>query len=141
VVLWLPGAAPSVRAARHGARAFVDGAKLVDPDGGVELVVSELATNAVTAVGGDGGVQIRVGFELLAPGFVKVTVWDPTSARPRRRPGLAADPMALGGRGLFLVDAYASIWGVLPQELGKSVWARVPVGLPPWWSAAPNPEP
>jgi anti-sigma regulatory factor (Ser/Thr protein kinase) len=131
---WLPGAASSVAAARDAARGFVAAARLEDPERGVDLVVSELVTNAVAQVDGCGA-QVRLGLELLLPGHVRVTVWDPISGQPRR-PQRMADTWAETGRGLILVGAYASAWGTRPEELGKSVWADVPVLAPAWWRPA-----
>jgi hypothetical protein len=35
------------------------------------------------------------------------------------------DDTAIDGRGMFLVDALSQKWGVEPNELGKTVWARI----------------
>ncbi len=131
---WLPGAAPSVAVARETARGFVASSRLQDPERGVDLVVSELMTNAVMQVA-DCGAQVRLGLEVLLPGHVRVTVWDPISDQPQR-PARMADTWAETGRGLMLVGAYASAWGVVPEELGKSVWADVPVLAPALWRPA-----
>ncbi len=119
-------------AARDAARGFVAAARLEDPERGVDLVVSELVTNAVAQVDGSSA-QVRLGLELLLPGHVRVTVWDPISGQPCR-PQRMADTWAETGRGLILVGAYASAWGVASEELGKSVWAAVAVLAPAWWS-------
>lgn len=99
----------------------------------VELVVSELVTNAVQAsVDRDGRprytpdsglacVHLRLSTDGLA---ALIEVWD-ESARPPTpiQPGLTEE----GGRGLMLVDSLTERWGWnLPQSgRGKVVWALV----------------
>ncbi|MER8042145.1 ATP-binding protein [Streptomyces sp. NPDC094032] len=84
-----------------------------------ELVVAELASNAVT----HGRVQGR-DFELrvtLAVDHVRVEVSD---ARGERAP--EPDPYPdEHGYGLHLVDALATAWGVKGRSVGKTVWATV----------------
>ncbi len=111
----------AVRGAREFALgALDDGVDLAADEGFVErvlLVVSELATNAVlhartpfvVRMSGDGG-------------SVRVAVFDTSDGRPE--PG-SPDPAAVTGRGLGIVDALASAWGVEPAEGGKWVWAEL----------------
>ncbi|WP_411101458.1 ATP-binding protein [Streptomyces sp. cmx-4-9] len=91
------------------------------PTDGPELVVAELAANAVT----HGRVPGR-GFRIelaLSCGVLRIEVVDTRGDRvPRFRD---ADGGAEGGRGLVLVEAVADRWGVdrgLPP--GKTVWAE-----------------
>lgn len=121
-----PGAVPC---ARHHARQLLwdRGLKeLIEP---VELVVSEIVTNAVRVSGGpdrhaskaDDGPVIRLWVSVEQRGAL-VLVWDVSSARPHRRdPG----PEAEIGRGLLLVDMLTTAWGSfeLAGEPGKVVWA------------------
>ena len=88
------------------------------PDVGscLELVVSELATNAVR--------HARTAYEVavrLVP-VMRVEVTD-GSATP---PVLAQpDLRALGGRGLIMVDHCAHEWGTTIVHGGKIVWAEL----------------
>ncbi|MER5401433.1 ATP-binding protein [Streptomyces sp. NPDC002599] len=109
----------------------------------VELIVAELAANAVT----HGGVPGRDAELRLArhdgEGLVRVEVSD---VRGERLPVLAADahgaPLPDRGRGLVLVGALAEEWGVTerPGGPGKTVWAVVTTGpaLRPAPSVAPS---
>lgn len=82
-----------------------------------ELVVSELATNALRHGGGD----VRVGVR-CDDSEIRIEVADSSPAPPRPRTPPPDDP---GGRGMLVVDAVADAWGV---ELvaggagGKVVW-------------------
>jgi anti-sigma regulatory factor (Ser/Thr protein kinase) len=92
----------------------------------VVLVASELVGNAVVhtaADPADSAKPLSVSWE-LEPGAVVVRVADGSGDPPvRRRPGVGNT----GGRGLAIVAAIASDWGVHRGERGKQVWARVPV--------------
>lgn len=111
----LPGQPESARAARgivhealaeHGAPEWAEVA---------ELLVSELATNAIVHAGAPFEVLIRV-----APQEVWVGVIDPDASPVRRS---RAAPDAPGGRGLMLVDLMASRWGTEPlAPHHKMVW-------------------
>ena len=83
----------------------------------VELLVSEVATNAL--VHGAGDVRVRV---LPRDGVVRVEVDDDSPVLPVAR---SAGPTAEGGRGLALVTALSSSWGVVPRDEGKTVWFEV----------------
>ena len=112
----LPPDATSSRVARQrvvAALASWDASELADP---VELLVSELVTNAVSHVGA--GVRLRV--ERL-PAGVRVRVFDDGDASvptPRHR----VPPDAPTGRGLLIVDNLADRWGVEATDAGKQVW-------------------
>ncbi|MEU0741030.1 ATP-binding protein [Streptomyces sp. NPDC006134] len=91
----------------------------------VELVVAELAANAVT----HGRVPGRdAELRLIRDGEVRVRV-EVSDVRGERLPGPAPEgaPLADGGRGLVLVAALAEEWGVArrPGAPGKTVWAVV----------------
>ncbi|HET6915128.1 MAG TPA: ATP-binding protein, partial [Acidimicrobiales bacterium] len=82
----------------------------------VRLVTSELVTNAVTHA----GTEVTVSIEQNAA-VVTLTVQDGSSLVPRMSPD---DLWAPSGRGLMLVAALSSDWGVLTGSAGfKSVWA------------------
>lgn len=80
----------------------------------VVLLTSELVTNAVL----HGRSEVCVEIEATGLG-VRVSVIDENSRRPVI---VAEDPDALDGRGLALVDALASRWGVEERRIGKAVW-------------------
>jgi anti-sigma regulatory factor (Ser/Thr protein kinase) len=80
----------------------------------VLLLTSELVTNAVRHGIGPVGVHLVRG-----DGVVRVGVEDQSPRWPVLRP---IDRDALNGRGLFLVDAMATDWGVLAGDAGKTVW-------------------
>jgi anti-anti-sigma factor len=84
----------------------------------VQVIVTELAGNAVR--------HARTSFELTlrcSARFVHVRVHD-RSSHPARLRG-PASPDAEAGRGLMLVDAFATAWGSRPTRDGKVVWATV----------------
>ena len=107
------------------ARRFVDGvlaqwdcrALLED----VQLLVSELVTNAVVHARSDAQVAVR-----LLPDALRIEVVDagdvPLPSADGRPP---KDASAESGRGLFLVESLARAWGVERIEGGKSVWFEV----------------
>lgn len=106
------------------------------PEGGelggrAALIVSELASNAVThghVPGRDFEVRLT-----LTPAVMHIEVTDGRtgSGPPAGRGALApARPGAESGRGLVLVDALADRWGVETRTPapGKTVWAEVDRG-------------
>jgi len=78
------------------------------------LLASELITNAVTH--GLGPVRITVGAN---HGRIHVAVSDASSEPPQR---LDLGVEAASGRGVQLLEALATRWGVDPASPGKSVW-------------------
>jgi anti-sigma regulatory factor (Ser/Thr protein kinase) len=80
-----------------------------------ELLTDELVTNAIVHVGSKSYLSVRA-----AEGVVRVEVSDPDD----RLPSIAApDADALGGRGLVIVNGFASAWGVeRATDGGKTVW-------------------
>ncbi|WP_329324645.1 ATP-binding protein [Streptomyces luteogriseus] len=82
----------------------------------VELVLTELTSNALRHAS-SGDVSIRL---LVAPESVTIQVKDTTSSPAvLRRVG----PLEESGRGLFLVDALSSAWGV--SDAGTTTWCRL----------------
>jgi two-component sensor histidine kinase len=79
----------------------------------VELLVSELATNALRH--GRGDIRLR----LLMDATLVCEVWDNGYAQPRRRRASDTDE---GGRGLQLVSLLADRWGSRRTPSGKTVW-------------------
>jgi anti-sigma regulatory factor (Ser/Thr protein kinase) len=92
----------------------------LSPDGRLELLTSELVTNAVVhgAVGEAESVLVWVG--VRDDGTVMVEVWDEgaTGVEPA-----VSEPEwhTVGGRGMLLVDALASRWGTR-YEGARCVW-------------------
>ena len=129
----MPGAVPSARL--HARLVITEWglAKLADT---VELVVSELVTNAVHASEDLAGSRFKGRWSPGPPPVrlwlqtdhtrVLVQVWDGSDRMPQlREPDLAAE----NGRGLFLVTTLSARYGSYPLEgsSGKVVWAEVGV--------------
>ncbi|WP_225799356.1 SpoIIE family protein phosphatase [Streptomyces sp. NK15101] len=109
----LPREPRSVGRARELARAQLaawDLEPLVDT---VELLVSELVTNALRY--GEGEIRLR----LLRDRTLVCEVWDSGLVQPRRRRARDTDE---GGRGLQLVGLLSSSWGSRRTPRGKTVW-------------------
>jgi anti-sigma regulatory factor (Ser/Thr protein kinase) len=100
----------------------------------VELLVSEIITNAVHASAGPAGRQrgeataddaSTLLFWLAADGErALIQIWDCCEAKPQRRESATSDER---GRGLLLVEALSDEWGsyVPSGWAGKVVWALV----------------
>ncbi|WP_435057718.1 ATP-binding protein [Streptomyces sp. bgisy060] len=93
--------------------------------GDIRLVVSELATNALTH-----GSDSEHGFLVrLEPddGGVRLEVHDSRDLHQPLTGPACPDPEAETGRGLVIVDALAARWGIDPrQPFGKIVWSHFP---------------
>lgn len=113
----LPRDLSSARAARR----FVERAALAWGAGGLQdtlaLLATELVANAVRH--GDGDIDITV---RITADSVRVEVRDSSETAPAVG-SLISDHEH--GRGLALVDALASTWGVEPTLDGKSVWFEI----------------
>ena len=96
--------------------------------GPATLITSELVSNAILHAGTD--------FQLTATvrgSYLHLGVRDGSSRPPRMPPVDVSGqrPLPDHGRGLFLVDIYATAWGSDPSGDGKLVWATlraVPIG-------------
>ncbi|AWI30774.1 PAS domain S-box protein [Streptomyces sp. ICN441] len=109
----LPREPRSVGRARELARAQL-GAWELDPlVDTVELLVSELVTNALRY--GEGEIRLR----LLRDRTLVCEVWDAGLVQPRRRRARDTDE---GGRGLQLVGLLSAAWGSRRTPRGKTVW-------------------
>jgi anti-sigma regulatory factor (Ser/Thr protein kinase) len=86
----------------------------------IELVVSELATNAVRA----GCVEFSVTVS-ADHGLVRIAVTDAAEGTPTLMHAAFDD---VHGRGLAIVSALAGRWGVSPSGGEKQVWAEFPIG-------------
>jgi anti-sigma regulatory factor (Ser/Thr protein kinase) len=107
--------------ALHDVRRFVRDALApwLDDEGlaDAEIVVSELATNAVRHARS----PFRVGVS-VAPAAIRIAVRDATFALPER---VGPEGVPVGGRGIVLVVALARDWGAIPEPDGKTVWAEI----------------
>ena len=83
------------------------------------LVVTELVTNAIT----HGGSAFRLQLSRTAGAF-RIEVIDDGEGTPEPQP---QDTEAEGGRGIMLVDAMSSSWGVENVPRGKLVWAEIAI--------------
>jgi anti-sigma regulatory factor (Ser/Thr protein kinase) len=129
------GALPTaVPCARLHARQVVWEWQLSHLAAAVELVVSEITTNAVRA---SASLTASRFAGKWAPGTppvrlwlysdrerILIRVWDGNDQMPARQD---ADPSAEGGRGLLLVESLAADWGAsrLANSSGKVVWALI----------------
>lgn len=105
--------------AREAVRRFAGSSVADDVTSTAELLASELVTNAV--VHGLGGITLTMQYDEHG---LAVTVHDDEPSPPVIP---APHPLSLGGRGLRLVDGFASAWGVTPDVdgAGKGVWFRL----------------
>ncbi len=85
----------------------------------VELIVSELVTNSVRA----DSPTVHVALSLTEAKLL-VSVGDAAAGWPEPREAGIHDT---GGRGLPLVSAISSSWGVRMLATGKTVWAELDV--------------
>jgi anti-sigma regulatory factor (Ser/Thr protein kinase) len=92
----------------------------------VELLVSELVTNAVNATAPVAGpvrppVRLRLSSDRVQ---VLIEVWDPSDRVPVP---VEPAPTAESGRGLFLIGALSARWDwyLTPRWGGKVVWCEV----------------
>jgi anti-sigma regulatory factor (Ser/Thr protein kinase) len=86
----------------------------------LKLVATELVTNAVRHSGTKDRIVVFV--RVREPSLLlKVCDRGPGVERGPARP----DPMAEGGRGLFLIDALASKWGTSRTEIDGQGWSCV----------------
>ncbi|GAP53431.1 ATP-binding protein [Streptomyces azureus] len=88
----------------------------------VQLRVSELLANVINHVGEETPVTLRLISTPDDGTRVEVTDPDPYTWVVLRRPGAQDE----AGRGLMLLDAMATRWGVTEDVRGKTVWCEVP---------------
>ena len=84
----------------------------------VKLLISEMVTNAVVHAGSDVDVCVQ-----LTDRVVRVSVFDDSPQQPVVKRAAAEET---SGRGMALVDAMSSGWGVEPTFKGKRVWFELP---------------
>ncbi|WP_159326975.1 ATP-binding protein [Streptomyces tendae] len=124
--LRLPHDPRAARVARMTVRAALGGHGRHGVLDSVELLASELVTNAYRHTRGPCSLRLTA----LSDGRLRVGVWDSSP----HVPAPFAEPQgdAESGRGLRLVQAYADSWGgwslgddVLPRGAGKLLWFEV----------------
>jgi CheY-like chemotaxis protein/anti-sigma regulatory factor (Ser/Thr protein kinase) len=94
------------------------GCSITDDD--AELVATELVTNALVHASARCELRVR-----LAGGVLHIEVEDRGGGTPDLQ---AADERAEHGRGLLIVSALSTAWGVDTRPPGgKRVWAQIPV--------------
>jgi anti-sigma regulatory factor (Ser/Thr protein kinase) len=112
----------SAGAARRFVRDVLNRWREFDGEEPVLLCTDELVTNAIVHVASEIEVVVR-----RAADVIRVEVHDRSVRPPLRR---MVGPDSESGRGLALVEALSSRWGVLPEPLGKAVWFEVPCLVP-----------
>jgi serine/threonine-protein kinase RsbW len=119
------GSRASITEARRFVTYFLQRLPVVDT---AELIVSELATNAIhhSASGRFGG-RFAVNLH-VQPDRLWIGVLDQGGDQI---PQLCNyPPEALGGRGLLLVATLATTWGVTGDDRGRTVWVILPLPRP-----------
>ena len=126
----LPATARSVVAARRVLRELLGAWGAPQDREDAELLATELVANVVDHVGGEESLTLEVD---LADDWLRIGVVDGSAVRPvvQELSGVRAR-----GRGMQMVAAIATRWGVEDHHGGKRVWldlvpAAVQAGLPP----------
>jgi anti-sigma regulatory factor (Ser/Thr protein kinase) len=132
--LRLPADPRAARVARMTVRAALHGHGMREVLDVVELLTSELVTNAYRHTKGPASLRLTA----LGDGRLRVGVWDSSSYIPApfdQLPGSRVAPVPVGadgGRGLLLVQEYADSWGgwplgddLLGRGAGKLLWFEV----------------
>ncbi|GAA1036455.1 hypothetical protein GCM10009557_47220 [Virgisporangium ochraceum] len=101
-------------------RLLLSGPVRPDLDDDLDLVLSELVTNAIRHGGGCTRIELRAAGRLL-----RLSVTDARTSRPVVH--LADRSSRESGRGMILVQTIARRWGVrrVRQHRGKSVWLEL----------------
>jgi anti-sigma regulatory factor (Ser/Thr protein kinase) len=107
--------------ARRAVRSALASGLSADTTDLAELLTSELVTNAIRH--GSGPVTLVLS---CSNGVLAISVGDDAPAMPVLAPDDEA--LAVGGRGVRMVQRLAQEWGVTPRESGpgKVVWFRLP---------------
>jgi anti-sigma regulatory factor (Ser/Thr protein kinase) len=112
----------SVPAARHIAVELLKAWQAPHDHDDVALLVTELVTNVVDHVGGDGVLTLELA---LAGDSLRIAVVDGSAVRPVVRELDSADPR---GRGLRMIQDIADRWGIEDHHGGKRVWLALQHG-------------
>src|SRR5205085_2727462 len=115
----LPADRRTPGAAREIVRATLTEVELTELMNEALLLTTEIATNGVVHA------QTDIDLEVVADrDQVTVTVTDFASGLPARVTPNGVQ-LAEGGRGMLLVDHFASAWGTTHHGSGKGVWFRL----------------
>ncbi|MEV6305748.1 ATP-binding protein [Actinoplanes sp. NPDC051861] len=118
---------PESLAARRARRLVQDACEaweLPDLEFPAQLVVSELVSNVVEHTGSEGRLLVARRGDGL---HIAVADRSPHLPRPRERNG---PDLKEGGRGLQIVHRLSAVWGAMPIDDGKVVWATVQDPMP-----------
>jgi anti-sigma regulatory factor (Ser/Thr protein kinase) len=108
---------PALADVRQWVRQRLDGVVARDTLADVLLVVDELVANAELHTHSPRGLVVARGHDGVQ---IEVTDADPTL--PVLKP---PSQTRRGGRGIYLVDALSTTWGVRPCDEGKTVWSHI----------------
>jgi anti-sigma regulatory factor (Ser/Thr protein kinase) len=123
----LPGIPESVQVARYRVRAALGLHHLDWYAEDAAIITSELVTNVIQHVCGDGTETVGVTLvRMRNPEAVTVVVSDPSPEGPAMRETPAGSER---GRGLRIVEALSAHWGWYPQEGGKAIFAVIAKGV------------
>jgi anti-sigma regulatory factor (Ser/Thr protein kinase) len=124
ITFMLPSIPESVRMARFHVRAALGFHELDAYADDAEIITSELVTNAIQHVCGDGVETIGVTLARARnPEGVTVVVSDSSPTGPVMRE-MPADN-STQGRGLRIVEALSARWGWHPEGGGKAIFATL----------------
>jgi anti-sigma regulatory factor (Ser/Thr protein kinase) len=119
----LPSIPESVRMARFHVRAALGFHELDEYADDAEIITSELVTNAIQHVCGDGTETVGVTLaRTWNPEAVTVIVTDSSPEGPAMREA-PTDSDQGRGRGLRTVEALSAHWGWHPEDGGKAIFA------------------
>lgn len=118
--LRLPADDRSPANARAAVRTVLTEAGLTELLDETLLLTTELATNGVVHAETD--INLTVAADSIG---VRVTVTDYRSGGIEPVDAAVPEVTAEGGRGLLLVDRFASSWGTTNDATGKSIWFRI----------------
>ncbi|GAA1794945.1 ATP-binding protein [Nocardioides hankookensis] len=105
--------------ARRALRQLFESARIDrDASDTAVLLATELVTNAVEHGRGDAQLDAAVQDDVI-----RLEVTDSSTVVPR--PNTGVSDLDERGRGLLLIDALASRWGVQPRQDGKTVWCEL----------------
>jgi anti-sigma regulatory factor (Ser/Thr protein kinase) len=119
----LPGGPRSPQLARRAVEEHFTAALDADRLASVELLATELVSNAVRHGGADEGKAVSL-YLALAPDCLRVEVCDPGKGFDAGTPS----PYGEGGYGLFIVSEVSSRWGV-SHDVDNCAWFEL--DLPP----------